>query len=134
MKFAELDLGDTFSTEVFIDEDYVKRFAELTGDKNPIHLNEEFAKGSIFGQRIIHGMIVGAVFSKTIASEFPGPGSIYLYQDMSFLAPIYLNSLLNIEFRVISLKSDKKIIEIETKCFVASEMKVKGKALIKCLN
>lgn len=134
MNFESIKLSDEFVKEQFIDTNFVENFAELTGDNNPIHLDEEFAKNSIFGQRIIHGLIVGSIFSRIIASDFPGPGSIYLHQDLDFLRPIFHNSNLQIKFRVLSLKQEKKIVKIETLCIVDGQIAVKGIAVVKCLN
>ncbi len=134
MKFENIKVDDEFVWNRVIDTEFVKQFAELTGDNNPIHLNEEFARNSIFGQRIIHGLIVGTIFSKIIASDFPGPGSIYLHQDLNFLKPIYHNSDLFFKLRVVSLKHEKRIVEIETLCIVNSVIAVNGTAVVKCLN
>lgn len=67
----------------------VSVFAEVTGDNNPLHLDKDFAKKSIFKRRIIHGFLAGSVFSKILASYFPGEGTIYLSQSMNFLTPMY---------------------------------------------
>ena len=111
MKFENIKVDDEFVWNRVIDTEFVKQFAELTGDNNPIHLNEEFARNSIFGQRIIHGLI-----------------------DLNFLKPIYHNSDLFFKLRVVSLKHEKRIVEIETLCIVNSVIAVNGTAVVKCLN
>lgn len=78
------------SEQFNIDESLVSEFAALTGDRNPIHLDAEFAKNTIFGRPIAHGMLISSFFSKLIAESYPGPGSIYLAQNIRFLKPCYV--------------------------------------------
>lgn len=72
-------------------QDQVVKFAESTGDNNPIHLDEEFASRSIFKQRIVHGFLSGSVFSKIFGTQYPGNGTLYLKQSMVFLAPMFVD-------------------------------------------
>ena len=69
----------------------VNLFSELSGDKNPIHLDEDYAKNTIFAKRIVHGALASSIFSSIFANTLPGPGSIYLKSKLLFLKPIYLN-------------------------------------------
>lgn len=133
MKFEDIRIGDRKVYHEFISTEDVQAFSNVTGDKNPVHLDGEYARISIFGDRIIHGMIVGSLYSKLIASDFPGPGSIYLHQSLDFIKPIFHNSFLTIKFKVINIKVEKKIVEIETLCFVDKSVAVKGTAIVKCL-
>jgi 3-hydroxybutyryl-CoA dehydratase len=134
MKFEELKVGSTYRFKKTISSKDVEMFAELSGDKNPVHLDVEFAKKSIFKGRIVHGMLVGAYFSKAIASNLPGSGSIYLNQTMQFIAPIYHNSLVEFELKVIKLKLEKRIVILETNCFVSGKIVIEGNAIVKCLT
>lgn len=79
---------------ITITKDLVKNYADLVGDYNPIHLNEEYAKTTIFKTRIAHGMLVSSFISSIIATDFPGEGSIYLSQNLKFLKPCYLGDKL----------------------------------------
>jgi 3-hydroxybutyryl-CoA dehydratase len=79
---------------ITITEKLVKRYADLIGDRNPIHLDEKYAKTTIFKKRIAHGMLVSSFISNIIANNFPGNGSIYLSQDLKFLKPCYLGDKL----------------------------------------
>jgi len=79
---------------ITITEELVKNYADLIGDRNPIHLDEEYAKTTIFKKRIAHGMLVSSFISNIIANNFPGKGSIYLSQDLKFLKPCYLGDKL----------------------------------------
>jgi len=80
-----------FSEKITITDKIVRDFSELSGDKNPIHLDDEYSKNSIFGKRIVHGMLLSSFFSKIIATNYPGEGSIYLKQDLNFKNPCYIN-------------------------------------------
>ena len=80
-----------FSEKITITDKMVRDFSELSGDKNPIHLDDEYSKNSIFGKRIVHGMLLSSFFSKIIATNYPGEGSIYLKQDLNFKNPCYIN-------------------------------------------
>ena len=84
----DLKVGDkTFLSKAFSEEE-VFQFANLSADKNPLHLDKDFGTASIFGQRIVHGMLVASLFSGLIGMKLPGPGSIYLEQSLTFKAPV----------------------------------------------
>ena len=91
------------SEKILISEDMVKDFSELSGDKNPIHLDEEYAKSTIFGKRVAHGMLLSSFFSRLISEVYPGKGSIYLQQNLIFKNPCFIND----EIEVI-VELDKK--------------------------
>lgn len=84
-------------------------FAEITGDKNPIHLDPEFAAKTPFGRPIVHGFLSAAVFSKVFGMLFPGQGTIYLSQEMSFRAPVFAGEKYTAEFEVIDVNTEKHI-------------------------
>lgn len=84
------------SEKITITDKMVRDFSELSGDKNPIHLDDECSKNSIFGKRIVHGMLLSSFFSKIIATNYPGEGSIYLKQDLNFKNPCYINDEIEI--------------------------------------
>lgn len=94
----------------------VELFSILTGDMNPIHLDSEFAKKSFFGKKIVHGMLVASQISSLIANELPGPGSIYLYQDLKFVSPVYHGDIIECVVKVIDVDVNKSIISITTIC------------------
>ena len=102
-------------TRKITDEDVVK-FAELTGDKNPVHLEEDFAKKTRFGKRIAHGMWGAALISSVLGMYLPGPGTIYLSQTYQFQLPVYLNDTITAVVTVQAVREDKPILELETKC------------------
>ncbi len=94
----------------------VKQFAHLSGDKNPVHLDAEYASGTIFKQPIVHGMFVAAQISELAAGKLPGPGSVYLHQQLNFKAPVFHNEVITCEIEVTNVKEEKRIIELYTVC------------------
>lgn len=103
----KLKIGDQYQEPVTFTQERVNTFAEVTGDKNPIHLDEAYAAKTPFGKPIVHGFLAGAVFSKVFGTTWPGEGTIYLYQEMSFRAPIFVNQEYHATFEVIEHQEDK---------------------------
>ena len=91
LKFHEIEIGQSASYTKTITESDVSLFASISGDANPVHLDEEYAKGSIFKTRVAHGMLTASLISTVLGTQLPGPGSIYAKQDLKFLAPVYFN-------------------------------------------
>ena len=97
----KLKVGDHYKEEFIITQEMVNKFAELTGDKNPIHLNKEFAAKTIFKRPVVHGLFSVTSFGKVMGTKFPGSGSIHVGQNLSFkkrliytpLSPKYIKSL-----------------------------------------
>jgi 3-hydroxybutyryl-CoA dehydratase/enoyl-CoA hydratase len=128
----ELKVGDKASRSKMFTDDDVKRFAEVSTDKNPIHLDAEYAKNTIFKQRIVHGMLVGSLFSGILGCDLPGEGTIYLGQTLSFKAPVPLNEQVTATVEVLSIREDKPIAIFKTTC-VDSQGKVviEGEATVR---
>ena len=134
MKFKEIKVGLEFESRHTITTDNVIEFAQVSGDNNPIHIDDAYAKDSIFKQKIVHGMFIGSFFSKVIASDLPGPGSVYLNQTMNFLRPVYHNCEVRICIKVEALKPEKKIVFLNTTCWVSDLLVIEGTAIVKCLE
>lgn len=92
----------------------VEAFAEVTGDRNPIHLDETYAAGTLFKRPIIHGMITAALFSRVLGTKFPGEGTIYMNQSLSFKKPMYVEQDYEAVFRVKEIIREKNRAIIET--------------------
>jgi len=133
MKFSELKVGQKASlVNTFTDED-VRTFAKISLDTNPLHLSDEYAKTTIFGQRIVHGMLTSSLISAVIANKLPGEGTIYLGQELRFLAPVLLNDTITAEVEVAELREDKKIAKLNTVCTNQDGKQViTGVATVKC--
>ena len=130
----EIKIGDKFSTSKQITDGVVRAFAELSGDYNPIHLDEEFAKTTRFGRRIAHGMISGALISAVLGYEFKALKIVYLSQTMKFVAPVFLDDTVTATATVTKIREDKPIITLETVCTNQNgEVTLKGEAMVMIL-
>ena len=130
----QLKIGDKFSTTKQITDSVIRAFAELSGDFNPIHLDEEFAKTTQFGKRIAHGMIAGALISAVLGNEFKGMKIVYLSQTMKFTAPVFVDDTVTAIGTVTSIREDKPIVTVETICKNQNDKTVvKGEATIMLL-
>lgn len=128
MKFKP---GDTVSLSRTINDDDIRAFANATGDHNPLHLDEEFAKQTRFGKRIAHGMLSASLISAVIAQDLPGLGSIYLGQTLQFVAPVFLGDTVTARVTVTSIREDKPIIKLETVCTnQRDEVVIRGEATV----
>lgn len=112
----ELYVGQTASSAKTISETDVYLFAGITGDFNPMHVNEEFARQTQFKGRIVHGMLSVGLFSGLMAMQLPGPGSIYLGQEIKFLKPVRIGDTITSTVTVIEIRKEKKIAKLETVC------------------
>jgi 3-hydroxybutyryl-CoA dehydratase len=112
----ELTVGQFASFSKTISESDVYLFAGITGDLNPAHVDEEYAKGTYFKTRIAHGMLTASFISTIIGTLLPGPGSIYLGQEVKFLAPVRFGDTITATAEVDEIIADKKQIRLKTYC------------------
>lgn len=105
-------VGATMSINKTIVEENVRDFAEMTGDFNPVHIDETAARNSRFGKRICHGMLVASYISTVLGMYLPGPGTIYLNQTMEFLLPTYIGDTITASVTVTEIK--RNIITLDT--------------------
>ena len=109
----------------------IAAFAGVSGDTNPIHLSDDFARGSMFEGRIAHGMLSASFISTLIGTRLPGPGSIYMSQSLKFLAPVRPGQTVNARATVTNVDREKSRITLHTQCMVGDEVVIEGEALIK---
>ena len=128
--FEQYVIGMTSSHSMVVSEEDVINFSKITGDINPIHLDENYAEASIFGKRVAHGMLCGSLFSTIFGSKFPGEGCVYLEQNLSFRKPIFLNDKVNAKVDLINIDNEKRILIFETKCEVDGKDVIVGSAKI----
>tara|TARA_X000001036_G_scaffold232056_1_gene216820 strand:+ start:427 stop:855 length:429 start_codon:yes stop_codon:yes gene_type:complete len=126
----DFSVGMESTTEKTVTIEDIKRFAEVSGDFNPVHLDEEFAKKTIFKGRIAHGFLTASFISTIIATELPGPGSIYLKQSLKFLAPVYINEKILVKVRIIEINIEKSKVKLITECFKNKTLVLTGEAEI----
>jgi 3-hydroxybutyryl-CoA dehydratase len=124
-------VGDSAEMSKTINEEDVRAFAELTGDHNPVHLDEEYAAGTRFGRRIAHGMFGASLISAVLANELPGRGTVYLSQALKFTAPVFLGDTVTARVTVKHLREDKPVVTLETVCTnQRGERVVEGEAVV----
>lgn len=114
--YDALEVGQKASYAKQVEERDIQLFAALSGDRNPVHLDAEYAAGTLFKERIAHGMFSGALISAAIACELPGPGTIYLGQQLKFTRPVKLGDSLTVELEVLE-KLPKNRVRIATRVF-----------------
>lgn len=130
----EISLGDKYSTSREVTDDLIRKFAEVSGDFNPIHLDDEFAKTTRFGKRIAHGMLSGAFISAVLGNEFRERKIVYLSQTMKFVAPVFIGDTVTATGTVTNIREDKNIVTLETVCTDQNgKMLVKGEAVVMIL-
>ena len=131
MTINQLSVDLTYDKKVIITSDMIERFAEATGDHNPIHLDEEFAKGTKFKTRVAHGMLQAGILSGILGTEFPGVGTVYLSQSLKFMKPVFIGDKVTFHLKVLELIEEKNRIRIETICEnQKGEAVVTGEALV----
>ena len=108
-----LKTGMEYYTWVDISKELVLQFTELTGDKNPIHLDEKYAETTVFKKCIAPGMLIGGLLSKIIGMDFPGNGSIYLGQELKFISPVYIGTRIKISCVVDSVDTFKNNVVLK---------------------
>lgn len=126
-----LKVGDTASLSREITEGDIRAFAELSGDFNPVHLDDEFARATRFGRRIAHGMLGASLISTVLGTKLPGRGAIYLSQTLQFLAPIFPGETVTAKVTVTKIKEGKPILTLETVCEnQRGETLIRGEAVV----
>ncbi len=106
--------GEQFKWERFISGEDVKRFAEVVGDLNPIHLDAEFAEKSFFKKCIVHGAFLGGLISKVLGMDFPGQGTVYISQNSIFKRPVYVDTKVTVEVKITQVIAEKRRLVLDT--------------------
>ena len=127
----DLKVGDTAKFSKTVSESDVYLFAGVTGDLNPAHVSEEFAKDTFFKTRIAHGMLSASFISTVIGTMLPGPGSVYMRQEANFLAPVKFGDTITAVVEVAEIIADKKRVRLKTYCINQEKtVVVDGEALV----
>ena len=135
LSYDEIKTGDDASLSVTITEAHIVLYAGITGDVNPVHVDAEHAKESMFGERIAHGMLVAGLISAVLGTKLPGPNSIYLGQDLRFTAPVKIGDTVTVTVTVTEKRDDKRIIKLQTTVSnQRGEVVIDGNAVIKKLG
>ena len=124
-------VGDSAEISKTIEQADIDAFADVTGDHNPVHVDEEFAKTTRFGRRIAHGMLTASLISSVLANKLPGEGSVYLGQTLQFVAPVFPGDEITARVTVKEIREDKPILKLETICMnQRDEIVLRGEATV----
>lgn len=126
----DISIGMTASYSQTITDSDVKQFAGLSGDNNPIHMDEVYAENSRYKKRIAHGLLSASFFSSIFGTKLPGQGCVYVSQNLQFKRPVYLGDTVTAIVTVASIDIEKKRIFFETKCLVRNKVVIDGIAEI----
>ena len=128
--FEDLSVGMEASHEKTVSEGDIASFAEVSGDFNPVHMDEDYASGTFFKSRIAHGMLTASFISTVLGTRLPGHGSIYLSQTLRFLAPVRIGDTVKAMARVVSLDMARRRAQFACFCEVNGKIVVEGEATV----
>ena len=132
LTFADIKIGDAASFSKTLTESDIVSYAGLTGDFNPIHVDAEYAKDSLFKERIAHGMLMAGFISAVLGTQLPGPNAIYMGQTLNFKLPVKIGDTVTAEVTIDEKREDKRILKLKTTVTnQRGEIVVDGGAVIK---
>jgi acyl dehydratase len=127
----KIQIGDVAERSKTITDEDVRVFADLTGDHNPVHLDDQYASATRFKRRVVHGMLTASLISSVLANRLPGEGTVYLSQSLKFVAPVYLDDTVTARVTVTEIREDKPVATLETVCVnQRGELLIKGEAVV----
>ena len=124
----DLSPGMEASVSKTVTEEDIQAFADLSGDINPVHLDDAFAATTIFKKRIAHGFLTGALFSTVLGTKLPGPGCIYLSQELKFRAPVFIGDELVATCKITRVDADNGRVKLACNCSVDGKTVLEGEA------
>ena len=128
--FEDLQVGTTASFSKTVTDADIVLFAGVSGDTNPVHIDEEYASATMFKGRIAHGMLTAAFLSAVLGARMPGPGAVYLSQSLRFRAPVRIGDTVRATATVTALDAKRRRATLETICTVAGKVVVDGEAVV----
>lgn len=128
--FDELAIGMEATFSKTVTEEDIVAFAEVSGDKNPVHLDEAYAAGTLFKARIAHGMLTAGYVSAVFGMELPGPGAIYITQTLNFKAPVYIGATVVAKVTIVNLVPAKRRALFDCVCTVDGKVVLDGEAML----
>jgi 3-hydroxybutyryl-CoA dehydratase len=128
MEINEIEIGMSESYSQTISEGDVKVYAGISGDRNPVHMDEEYAEKSRYKKRIAHGMISSSFFSALFGTKLPGPGCVYVNQSLNFKRPVYIGDTVTAIITVTKIDEIKSRVYFDTVCKVKNKTVIDGKA------
>ena len=130
LTFEDLSVGMTETLRKTVAASDVVGFAEVTGDRNPIHLSDHFASKTRFGERIVHGLYTASLISTVIGMYLPGPGAVYLSQTLFFKAPVKIGDVINVVVEVVELVEKGRRAKLKCECLVDGKVVLDGEAIV----
>ena len=128
--FEELAVGMRDTVSKTVENEDVVGFAELSGDHNPIHLSEHFARKTRFGQRIVHGLYTASLISGVIGMRLPGPGAVYVSQTLNFLGPVKIGDVVDVSVEVVELTPKGRRVRLKCECRVDDRVVLEGEGVL----
>ena len=128
--FEDLRIGQTASLGKTITEADILMYAAVSTDTNPVHIDAEVAKQSVFGERIAHGMLSAGLISAVLGTQLPGPGTLYMRQSLRFAAPVKIGDTVRATVTITSLNPEKKRATLSTVCTVGDEVVIDGESYV----
>jgi len=126
----DIEMGMTRYIRKIITDSDIEKFAEISTDHNPVHLDDDYARDTIFEGRIAHGMLTAGLISAVIGEQLPGHGTIYMSQNLKFLAPVRPGDLVHAEVRVTDMVIDKRRVKLDCRCEVNGKNVLVGEAIV----
>ena len=126
----DLSIGMTAEFSKPVIEDDITLFAQISGDHNPVHMDEAFAKTTLFQTRIAHGLLSASFISRVLGVQLPGPGAIYLKQNLTFLAPVKIGNTVKAVVTITAIDPEKRRVTLDTQALVGDTPVIKGEALV----
>ena len=130
MKIEDVQIGMSASYSQTITDADIKAYAGMSGDRNPVHVDAEFSEESRYGRRIAHGLISAGFFSAIFGTKLPGPGCVYVSQQLSFKRPVYIDDTVVATVTVRKIDLDKQRVYFDTTCKVRNKIVISGDAEI----
>ena len=130
LPLSKIRIGQSDSYERTVTEADIERFADVTGDDNPVHFDEDWASATMFKGRITHGMLSASYISAVIGTRLPGPGAIYMGQTLRFCAPVRIGDTVCATVTVRTIDEAKRRLTLDTVCTVGETTVIKGEALV----
>ena len=132
--WKELCVGDKASSSIKVTQEYINKFAEVSGDNNPIHINQQYAEKTVFKKCIGHGLISLSEISKIIGTQMPGCGAVFINEKIDYLGPIYVGDTITTEIEIIEIKIEKKLIKVNATSFNQNGIQlIAGELLVKMM-
>ena len=126
----DIEMGMARYIRKIITDKDIELFAEISTDHNPVHLDDEYARDTIFEGRIAHGMLTAGLISAVIGEQLPGHGTIYMSQNLKFLAPVRPGDLVHAEVKVVDMVIDKRRVKLDCRCEVNGKNVLVGEAMV----